>query len=274
MKKRHLLLLLVLTTLLNSCFKIIDVNAGQESVLTLQPYLFGSGGVDPVAVQPGSKMIALTTSHTEFTTTPVKYTESFHDMMPADNTPISFNSYIIIQIEQGQSPKILSQFGVDWYINSVQETFRTHVRDVASGYKMFELASKREVTDAIQNVVFSRMTDYVNKIGLPVKVKGVIIGAATPPSEVLAENKNTAAQNQSEITQVARAKAELARKQAEINKALADRAYQEQMNMNVPQYLELRRIEIEKEKVEAIKDHPNVKVIFGPNAPYSYGTGD
>jgi regulator of protease activity HflC (stomatin/prohibitin superfamily) len=85
----------------------------------------------------------------------------------------------------------------------------------------------------------------------------------SPPPEVIAETKATAAQNQAILTQQARANAELSRKQAEINKAIADRAYQQQMGMSVEQYMHIRSIEIEKEKVELLKNHQNVTVIFG-----------
>jgi hypothetical protein len=69
------------------------------------------------------------------------------------------------------------------------------------------------------------------------------------------------------LTQKARADAELSRKQAEVNKAIADMAYQNQMKMTIAEYLHLRQLEIEKEKVELIKDNKNVSIIFGGLQP-------
>jgi regulator of protease activity HflC (stomatin/prohibitin superfamily) len=113
--------------------------------------------------------------------------------------------------------------------------------------------------------------EYVKKTNLPIEVMQVSIGAITPPEQVLTETKLTAAQNQSVLTQNARAIAELSRKQAEINKAIADMAYQDQMKMSIDQYLHLRQLEIEKEKVELIKDNKNVSIIFGGNSlPVTY----
>ena len=57
--------------------------------------------------------------------------------------------------------------------------------------------------------------------------------------------------------------------QAEINKAVADMAYQNQMKMNISEYLHLRQLEIEKEKVELLKDNRNATIIFG-NVPPTY----
>lgn len=57
------------------------------------------------------------------------------------------------------------------------------------------------------------------------------------------------------------------RKQAEINKADADKAYKERMGMSIAEYLSLRHLEIEKEKVELIKDNKNISIIFGNANP-------
>ena len=53
------------------------------------------------------------------------------------------------------------------------------------------------------------------------------------------------------------------RKQAEINKAIADKSYQNEMGMTITQYLSLRQLEIEKEKIELIKDKKDITIIFG-----------
>jgi regulator of protease activity HflC (stomatin/prohibitin superfamily) len=107
------------------------------------------------------------------------------------------------------------------------------------------------------------MIAYVKKIKLPIRVIQVSIGSITPPKAVLDETKSTSAQNQSILTQKARAKAETARMDAEVQKAIADKAYQNQMNMTIDEYLRLRQLEIEKEKVELIKDNKNTTIIFG-----------
>jgi regulator of protease activity HflC (stomatin/prohibitin superfamily) len=168
-----------------------------------------------------------------------------------------------LQIKEGETPILYKNFGENWYINSLQPTFRAMVRDKASQYKMFDLAGKREVLSAIEEYIFQAMINYCNKINLPISVLQVTIGAVTPPPEVLEETRRTAAQNQSILTQSARAKSEDARKQAEINKAIADKAYQIQMSMTINDYLHLRALEIEKEKIELVREKQNVSIIMG-----------
>ena len=270
MKKSKLLTLaLALSVIMTSCYRVTP-NPGEESVLIYKPYFFGHGGVDDMPISTGAEWCVFTTEHKEFQITPTTITEDFVNMIPSDNTPVSFSAYLKIQIQKGNTPMLYKNFGAEWYNNSLQATFRTMVRDKASAFKMFDLASKREISSQLEKDIYSDILKYAAKIKIPVDILQVSIGAITPPDQVLTETKNTAAQNQSILTQQARANAELSRKQAEVNKAIADKAYQQQMSMSTDQYLHLRQLEIEKEKVELIKDNKNVTVIFGQNLPVTY----
>ena len=265
MKKTIQLFLLALSLAsLTSCY-LVQPDAGQESVLVYKPYLFGHGGVDDTPISTGATWCAITTDHKEFPITPITITEDFANMIPSDNTPVSFSVYLKCQIRKGETPNLYKNFGADWYAHNLQASFRTMVRDKASAFKMFDLASKREISSLLEKDIYKDISEYAKKINLPVTIMQVSIGAVTPPEQVLTETKLTAAQNQSILTQKARADAELSRKQAEVNKAIADMAYQNQMKMTIPEYLHLRQLEIEKEKVELIKDNKNVSIIFGGN---------
>lgn len=262
MKKSIYIGLLAIVLSLTSCYRV-QPNAGEESVLIMQPFLFGHGGVDDTPISTGASWVAATTDHKEFNITPQTITEEFDNMIPSDNTPVSFSAYLKVKIIKGETPNLYKNFGEAWYQNSIQATFRTMVREKACVYKMFDLASKREISAKIEEEIFTQISDYAKKINVPVEIMQVSIGAITPPEQVLAETKVTSAQNQSILTQNARKNAEDARKDAEISKAIADKAYQNQMGMTVDQYLKLRELEIEKEKVELIKDNPKVSIIFG-----------
>jgi hypothetical protein len=247
---------------MTSCYRA-KPDGGQECVLVKKPMFFGYEGVVAEAVSTGSEWCVFTTKDYYFSIQPVTITENFEDMIPADNTPVSFSVYLKVQNQAGKTPILYEKFGAEWYANSIRPTFRTMVRDKACVYNMFDLASKRDISANLEKQIFTDIDLYFKQLNIPVTVLGVSIGAVTPPKPVLDETKLTAAQNQSVLTQQARAKAELARKDAEVNKAIADRAYQVQMGMTVNEYLHLRALEIEKEKVELIKDHDNATIIFG-----------
>ncbi len=251
---------------LSSCYRV-KPDAGQESVLVMQPFVFGHGGVDEQSISTGATWVVFTTDHKEFMITPVTITEDFINMIPSDNTPVSFSAYLKVQIQKGRTPQLYNNFSDRWYEHSLQASFRTMVRDKASVFKMFDLASKREISSKLESDIFKDISEYAKKINLPVDIMQVSIGAITPPDQVLTETKLTAAQNQSILTQGARKLAEDSRKEAEKSKAIADKAYKTEMGMTVEEYLNLRHLEIEKEKVELIKDNKNISIIFGPASP-------
>lgn len=261
--------LLLLISSISSCYRV-KVNAGHESVLIYKPYFIGHGGVEKDPISTGTEWCAWTTSHEDFIITPFTITEHFKDMIPSDNTPVSFDVYLKVQIKKGETPTLCEKFGSDWYNQNLQSSFRTMVRDKACVYKMFDLASKREISSKLEQEILKDIIEYAQRINIPVTILQVSIGAITPPEQVLIETKLTAAQNQSVLTQTARAFAELSRKDAERNKAIADNAYRFEMGMTMDQYLQLRHLEIEKEKVELIKDHDNVSIIFGNGVTPSF----
>ena len=251
----------------------VSPEGDEEAVLLKQPWIFGHGGVDQDAVMPGLVWVAPTTSAILFKVTPLTITEPFDDMISDDNIPVDFNAYLKLQIVKGMTPKLYEKFGQNWYAMSIKETFRTMIRDKTSSYKMFDLAGNRQVLAEIQTEVYTQISQYCKELDLPVNVLQVVIGAVTPPQEVLEETKRTAAQNQSILTQEARSKAEVSRKSAEVNKAIADKAYQVQMNMSIQEYLQLRGLEIEKEKIELVREKQNVSIILGQGITPMYNVG-
>lgn len=260
MKKINCLLAAII--LFASCTSV-KVEGNEEAVLIAKPIIFGHGGVDDESVKPGQSWAAITTDYVTFSVVPETYTDSIDKLMTKDNTPVTVIAFLKLQVRKGTTPVLYKNFGVEWFHNSISPTFYSMIRDKASAYKMFELTSDREILAGLEKDLFTEITNYCKNINIPIDVLQVTIGRVTPPEEVLEETRRTAAQNQSKLTQDARAGAELARKQAEINKAIADQAYKVQMGMTINEYLQLRNLEIEKEKIELVRDKQNVTIVMG-----------
>lgn len=256
-------------SLLTSC-KMPGVEAGQELVLVQKPFIFGSGGIVQEPIKSGRPFLAISTEYVKYNMKPVKYTEKFDDVITFDNNPVDFNAYIQIQINEGKSPELHSKFGTKWYINNIEEQFRASIRNKCGKFKMFTLSTDRQIVDSLQEVIHKEMEDYAKSINIPIDIKQVIIGKVTPPRAVLLETEKTAAEIQKVKTQDARNIAEQSRKAADISKAEADMAYMNTFKgMSVNQYLYLRKLEIEKEKVDMVKTKKNVSIIMssGGNDP-------
>jgi len=264
MKKFMLLASVIVTSVImfTGCSSV-SVDGGEEVVFVKQPWIFGSGGIVDEPLNEGQEWKVFTTKAIKYNVKPMQATESFDDVITKDNNPVDFNSYLELEIIKGTTPKLHKQYGTKWYSTVVRESFRTLIRNYARNYSMFELTTDPNVTIKMANNIEDSLRFYFKKIDLTVKVNRVTIGKVSPPKDVIDETIKTAAQVQRKNTEDARAAAELNRMKAEQNKAIADRAYMDRFGMTTHEYLQLRALEIEKEKIEMVKNKENVNVIFG-----------
>ena len=258
-------------TLFASC-SFSSVDADEEAVMIEKPWFFGHGGVDDTPITTGNKITAMTTEVVRFKIIPVQYNEKFADIMSSDNTPVDLTAHVLIKITKGQTPILLQNFGVDWYKNDIQKDFCNEVRNEISKYPMMELTCKRSIYDNASKHIESVLISKVKKDKIPITIIKVIIDKASPNNDVMEEYNKTAAQMQAKQTQIAAAQMQEYRKTSEIKRAEADDAYRLKMNLTPDQYIKLRAIEIEKEKVDMIrnKSKVNITMLMGGDALPTY----
>lgn len=249
--------------------QLATVDGDEEAVFIKKPWIFGSGGVEDVALVEGSEWSVFTTDFIKFKNTPVKYSEDFDDVMSDDNTPVDLQAYLTLQIERGKSPVLYKNYGVDWYVNNIREVYREAVRNRISTYKMYDLTSNREIYDTIKIEVEGTLQTHFNKLSaikeFPIKIMNVVVDRAVPNKGLKEEMDKTAMQIQAKRTQEAQKEMEDMRRLTEAARAKADRAYMLEMNLTADQFIMLRSLEMEMEKVEMVrnKQNVNVDVMFG-----------
>lgn len=273
MKKYLILLvaLVALTTSLQSCYPA-RVKAGEEGVFVKSPWLFGHGGVDYTPMKTGLIWAAFSTKCITFRVIPVQYDEKFNDIMSSDNTPVDLTAHALIRIKTGQTPLLLDKFGENWYQNDIQKDFCNEVRNEISKWPMMQLTCKREIYDNMSNKIEGVLRAKIVKDGIPIEIMKVIIDKASPTSEVMEEYNHTAAQIQAKQTQQAAAQMQIARREAETKRAEADDAYRTRMGLNPEQYIHLRSLEIEREKVDMVRNKAkvNITMLMGGGATPIY----
>lgn len=271
MKKQIFLMLAIVAIVTTSCSRV-SVDADEVGIFIKKPYIWGSGGVDDTSLMAGSTWKVFSTDFVKLKKTPQKFTEGFDDIMSDDNTPVDLTANIIMQIVPQDSPSLISRFGVDWYDINIQPKFVKFIRDEISNYKMFDLTSNREVYDKIEDVVIEKVSQIIIEKNIPVQVIDVVVDRAKPNQGVMEEIDRTAIQIQNKRTQTERVKAEEQRAAAEQAKAIADKSYMREMSFTTTEYLRLREIEIEKEKVDMVKDKSqvNVTLLMGGGATPIY----
>jgi len=262
--------LLICTTLLTltGCIGSVGVDQGEVAVMVKKPYFFGSEGVEKRVYTSGRHWKVWSTTGIVLNVKPVEIDEKFDDLLTADNVPVDFHAYFQSQIIGADTPRLIEQFGTEWYKNNVKEPLRTYIRNFAKSQPVFKLSTNQEVLLKMQEHVKTKLTEFLKSKSIPVKVLRITIGKISPPAAVIKQTELTAAQKQRSRTEIQRAHAELSRKKAEENKALADRAYLVKFGMTVNEYLRLRELEIEKDRIDMARDKRDVTIVMGQVTPF------
>ena len=107
------------------------------------------------------------------------------------------------------------------------------------------------------------MQSYVDSLSkereFPIFVKQVTIGKAIPNKEQLAEMNKTAKAVQAKQTQEREVEVQIAREKAERQRAIADKAYREELGLSTEDFINLKWIEMISEKSGS-----NIDVMVGP----------
>ncbi len=245
----------------SSCTSVTP-DAGQEAVKVHKPWIFGTGGVDMTPVETGLEYTWLSTDYVIVNMLPVKYDEKLDDVTSNDNTLLDFNTQIQLQVQNDKSPVLIKNYGADWYENVIQEQYRNTVRNYISKFGPFDLMSNREVLDSINIAVKNDMVEHIANLSsqsgeLPIIVVNVLVGRAIPNEMQKEEMNRTAAATQAKRTEESRKEMLIAKEAAERQRAIADKAYQDELGLSTDQFIQLRAWEIIKEKEGA-----NIDVLF------------
>jgi len=223
---------------------VYSPDAGHEVVLIEKPWFFGHGGVDPDAVKTGRTFTAPTTEGVDVYMQPQKFDTEMPDTMTSDGVPITFHAIVVLQVTD--SVALIKNFGPNWYVNNLEEQFKTMVRQAVRKHGMNETAISTTALDAIDSEIRDTLQAFIAQKGLPVKLVTMTVGRANPPDAIKNQRIETATQEQRVQTEKQVKLAEDQRKSAEEARAAADNAYRQAIGLSPEQYVQLKRIEMER----------------------------
>ncbi len=269
MKKIISFFVVILTAFsFTGCFSPSTIDEGEEAVLVYQPWIFGHGGVDPTPVKTGLVWTVWTTKVLRIDVRPFNITEEFDDLVTKDNNPVDFKIHLTFKHIAGKTPILIEKFGNDWYKNKVREPLRNSTRTFTKNHTMFEMTTDSTITDKLENQVKTEIREFLLKEKMPTKLIETKVGKVIPPKIVIDATIQTAVQKQNVKTQQERVKAEESREKAETASANADKAYMKAIGMNPSQYLEMKRLDVQKLAIEAAKEgNVNINMIMGNAQP-------
>lgn len=247
-KQKLAILLLVLavgTTMFTALFVFVfmhseTVEPGYELVINDRPMIFGSGGVREETVKAGRVWMFRTSTAEPVRVTPQSFTLAVDDFMSKDNIPLDFETTIQYQIVDART--LVTQFGAGWFDNNVKNQYLSLVRSLVKEVTMSELMSSASIADELDTAITTKLKALVITSKLPILVHNVSLGRAKPNAEVLVQMDATAAQQQRTKTLVEATTAENQRELEQIAKAKADNAYRKAMNMSPEMFLQLQAI--------------------------------
>lgn len=273
MRKFYAILAVMFAAVTFTSCDLCTVDGGEEGVFVKKPWFFGEGGVDHQALTSGSEWKVWSTDYIVYSVINTKYTENFDDVATNETTPVDMDAHIFLRITPGKSPILHENYGTQWYENNIKDMFRKYIKDFVSRYDMITLVSSREIYDEIEPVIMEQMRAYIATLSqtkeLPIEVVNVVVDKAMPNEGVREELNNTAIYMQQRNTQVMKQEMEIARRETEHLRALADREYQITMGFTPSQFIQLRALELENQKIEMIKNKSNVNVdvMLGQTTP-------
>lgn len=261
MKKfKFLFTMLMLSIFMTSCH-FVAPSADEEAVLINHPLIWGHGGVDSDPVETGLSWCWWSTASETFKIVPQKWQIDMEDLVSNDNTPLDFHTVIVTQIKKGRTPILLQNYGTDWLNTNLYNHYCNRVRDYVSQHSPFDLMSNREVLNDIDKKLLTEMRQFIAELSqdkeFPVEIKQVVIGKAIPNKEQLEEMNKTAMEVQAKQTQDRRAEAQASREKAERQRAIADKAYMNEMGLTPTQFIQLKAWDIIEKKQGA-----NIDVLF------------
>jgi len=253
---------------MQGCLSPSSVDAGEEGVLIYKPWIFGHGGVDQTPVKTGLVWTVWSTSVERVYVKPFNKDEVFDDLVTSDNNPVDFKIHLTFKHIEGKTPILVEKFGLEglWYKNKVREPLRNSVRNFTKNHKMFEMTTNGAITDKLEKQVTEEVRTFLIKEGIPTELVKATVGKVMPPQAVIDSTIQTAVQKQNVKTQQERVKAEESREKAEKASANADKAYMKAIGMNPNQYLEMKKLDIQKLAIEGSKEGKiNLSIIMGGN---------
>jgi regulator of protease activity HflC (stomatin/prohibitin superfamily) len=229
---------------LSAC-SVYTPDAGHAIVLVEKPWFFGHGGVDPTPVGTGRTYAALSTEGVDVNMQPMRFEQELLDTMTSDGVPIGFHAIVTLQVTD---PVVLvKNFGGNWYQNNLEQNFGQFVRQAVRKRGMNETAIDTTALEGIDTEIRENLVKFIQEKELPVKLITMTVGKANPPDAIKNQRIETAAQEQRIQTEIQIKNAETQRKSAEEARAAADNAYRQAIGLSPEQYVQLKKIEMERD---------------------------
>ena len=222
----------------------ISIDEGMEAVVIKKPWFFGKSGIEENPITTGTVWTVASTEVKLISLKVFTLEKSFTKLFTKDNIPIEFAITLSFKNQKGESVRLIEQFGEseEWYKNLLFKPLKNSL-EIAVKKRTFEEITKNSDTlkKIKQNITFG-IKDFLKKQAIPIKLLDITFGQIVPPKAIVQMAIESEVQKE-------KLKVELLRKKVQEANAEADRAYMSKMNMSPREYLKIKQIELEHQKL-------------------------
>ena len=218
---------------------------GQEAVLTIKPYVFGHGGVDPTPITAGARWVAISTHADYVSKQPLQASVHFEDLMSLDGVPLDFD--VVIRLQVTDSVTLIRELWTQMVRKQHPGGISKPRATGGAKHGMNETAISTKAIEEIDDEATKSMETYLQSIKFPARLIQVTFRKANPPDSVKNQRIQAASEQQRQETERHKKLAEDQRKEAERSRASADNAYREAMQLPPEQFIRLEAINKQKE---------------------------
>ena len=244
--------------------KMVSVAPTEIGVKYNKPYVWGSASVEDDTIQVGRHWMFTSSNVVIFPKIPTREDLFFDDLVTLDNNPVDFHLNVSIQIMEKDLKSLYMNFGVNWWKVFVEDPLRTHVREFTKTKSMFQMTTDSTVSRSMQENVKTYLVDFLKENNIPVMVKVVSVGKVLPQQAIIDETIKTGVARQAKRTQIENEQMQIQRKNTEVARAEADKAYMITFDMTAQQYLDFLRIKVQE---QAVANGASVSLIMGNAQP-------
>lgn len=223
--------------------KTITVPPGFAGVPVDSPWLWGDSGVRNESKAPGRYWEWKTTEYRMVPTTPLRQPVQIDDFTTSDNYRVDFSSVVNMRISDPVS--VVSVWTLQFWSVSILSEYNAIARRAVKKYPLIDLMGSNDVLTEIDNEITAGLRAFIAMRKIPAVVDGVAMGQARPNTIVFNQIEETARVVQERLTYVERGKAEQERTKSETQRAIADKAYRNSMNISVEEFTTLQLMKMQ-----------------------------
>lgn len=219
----------------------VSAENGEEVVLIDKPFFFGHKGVRDTVMKTGDRSLEFySTTAIPVVVTPVTKSMQFENLSTKDGTFLDFDTSITVSVTDSRN--LIGTKGEQWFENSLQKPWISTFRELVKAYTVDELLQDRTVMPNIEAELLDTLNQRATFDKLAIKISDFNMGQGRPNKVVVAQMDESAREVQAATTHAKAKLAQDARKEAELARGEADKAYAGKMNYTPEQVVQLSAI--------------------------------